>query len=96
VRLRERSLPASGSAFSACLGLQPRIGTDSVNSKRPLRAAKPLVALTPRSFTVATSISCGDWVSLDGQVHDSQRIDLNHRYVLHGARAIADGVPLEA
>ncbi|HVY27039.1 MAG TPA: GH1 family beta-glucosidase [Polyangiaceae bacterium] len=41
-------------------------------------------------------ISCRDWVSLDGEVHDPQRVDFTHRYLLEGARAIADGVPIEA
>ena len=41
-------------------------------------------------------ISCRDWISKDGQVHDAQRIDFAHRYLEQGARAIADGVPLEA
>lgn len=33
-----------------------------------------------------------DWVSLDGQVHDPQRIDFLHRYLLELHRAIQDGV----
>jgi beta-glucosidase len=41
-------------------------------------------------------ISCRDWLSRDGQVHDPQRIDFAHRYLLEGARAIASGVPIEA
>ena len=32
-----------------------------------------------------------DWVSLDGKVHDPQRIDYTHRYLLSLRRAIADG-----
>jgi len=41
-------------------------------------------------------ISNRDWVARDGKVHDPQRIDFTHRYLLEGARAIADGVPFEA
>jgi len=37
-------------------------------------------------------MSCHDWVSLDGQVHDPQRIDFTKRYLREVARAIADGV----
>lgn len=33
-----------------------------------------------------------DWVSLDGKVHDPQRIDFLRRYLLELDRAIADGV----
>lgn len=33
-----------------------------------------------------------DWVSLDGKVHDMQRIDFLHRYLRELRRAIADGV----
>lgn len=33
-----------------------------------------------------------DWVSLDGKVHDPQRIDLMHRYINEFNRAIKDGV----
>ncbi len=35
-----------------------------------------------------------DWVSLDGKVHDPQRIDCMHRYLLQYRRAAEDGVPL--
>ena len=33
-----------------------------------------------------------DWVALDGKVHDPQRIDFLHRYLLETRRAIDDGV----
>jgi beta-glucosidase len=35
-----------------------------------------------------------DWVSLDGKVHDPQRIDFLHRYLLELKRAIAEGIPV--
>lgn len=35
-----------------------------------------------------------DWVSLDGYVHDWQRIDFLHRYLLELYRAIEEGVPV--
>ena len=35
-----------------------------------------------------------DWVSLDGHVHDMQRIDFLHRYLLSLGEAIDDGVPV--
>jgi beta-glucosidase len=35
-----------------------------------------------------------DWVSLDGKVHDPQRIDFLHRYLLELRRAVADGLDL--
>lgn len=35
-----------------------------------------------------------DWISLDGHVHDMQRIDFFHRYLLSLRRAANDGVPI--
>lgn len=35
-----------------------------------------------------------DWVSLDGCVHDMQRIDYLHRYLLELHRAIQEGIPV--
>ncbi|MBR4458637.1 MAG: beta-glucosidase [Clostridia bacterium] len=35
-----------------------------------------------------------DWVSLDGHVHDMQRIDFLHRYLLSLEKAIDDGIPV--
>ena len=40
-------------------------------------------------------LSCRDWVSRDGQVHDPQRSDFIARHLLELRRAIADGVPVE-
>ena len=37
-------------------------------------------------------MSCHDVVSLDGQVHDPNRIDYMHRYLLALRRAAEDGV----
>jgi beta-glucosidase len=36
-------------------------------------------------------LSCRDWVSLDGKVHDPQRIDYTQRYLRELAKAVADG-----
>ena len=35
-----------------------------------------------------------DWIAVDGQVHDPQRIDFLTRYLREYRRAIADGVQL--
>jgi beta-glucosidase len=40
-------------------------------------------------------LSCRDWPSLDGRVHDSQRIDFLTRHVRELHRAVASGVPVE-
>ncbi len=40
-------------------------------------------------------MSCHDVVSLDGKVHDSNRIDYLHRYLLEYRRAAEDGVDLD-
>jgi beta-glucosidase len=53
------------------------------------RYGKPIVI-------TENGISCRDWVSLDGQVHDAQRIDFTHRHLLQAARALGAGVPLQA
>ena len=36
-----------------------------------------------------------DWVSLDGKVHDPQRIDMVQRYLREFRKAADDGVPVE-
>jgi beta-glucosidase len=41
-------------------------------------------------------ISSRDWRSLDGKVHDPQRIDFMERHLLELRRALADGVPIAA
>ncbi|HEY6079335.1 MAG TPA: GH1 family beta-glucosidase [Polyangiaceae bacterium] len=53
------------------------------------RYGKPIVI-------TENGISCRDWVSRDGHVHDPQRIDFTHRYLLELRRAAAAGVPLDA
>ena len=52
------------------------------------RYGKPIVI-------TENGISCRDWVSKDGAVHDAQRIDFTHRHLDEAARAIADGVPIQ-
>lgn len=37
-------------------------------------------------------LSCNDWISLDGKVHDPQRIDFLNRYLLSLGKSIASGV----
>jgi beta-glucosidase len=51
------------------------------------RYGKPIVI-------TENGLSCRDWVSLDGKVHDPQRIDYVRRYLLQIERAIDDGVPV--
>lgn len=45
-------------------------------------------------FITENGCSCRDWPSLDGQVHDPNRIDFTARYLQALARAAAEGVPL--
>lgn len=40
-------------------------------------------------------LSCNDRIFLDGQVHDADRIDFLHAYLLELAKAIEEGVPLK-
>lgn len=46
-------------------------------------------------FITENGLSCRDWPSLDGRVHDPQRIDFLTRHLRELHRAIADGVPVE-
>jgi beta-glucosidase len=40
-------------------------------------------------------MSGNDWVHLDGHVHDHDRIDFIHRYLLQMERAVQDGVVIK-
>jgi beta-glucosidase len=53
------------------------------------RYGKPIVV-------TENGLSCRDWVSTDGKVHDPQRIDFTRRYLLEVERAIDGGIPIEA
>jgi beta-glucosidase len=46
-------------------------------------------------YITENGCSTRDLISLDAQVHDPQRIDLVHRYLLELARGIGDGVPVK-
>ena len=46
-------------------------------------------------FITENGLSCRDWPSLDGRVHDPQRIDFITRHLRELFRAIQDGVPIE-
>ena len=39
-------------------------------------------------------MSSFDWVSLDGKVHDPNRIDFLHRYLRSIKDAVSDGIPV--
>jgi beta-glucosidase len=83
-------------------------GADARNHGRPITAAK--WGITPESLywgprflyerykkpivITENGLSCADVVSLDGRVHDSNRIDYLNRYLLEYKRAAKDGVPL--
>jgi beta-glucosidase len=43
-------------------------------------------------YITENGLSCLDWVAMDGQVHDPQRIDFTRRYLSELGRAIDDGV----
>lgn len=40
-------------------------------------------------------LSCHDWISVDGKVHDPNRIDFLTRYLSYVERACAEGIPVE-
>jgi beta-glucosidase len=52
------------------------------------RYAKPILI-------TENGLSCRDWPSLDGRVHDAQRIDFLTRHVRQLHRAVREGVPVE-
>jgi len=45
-------------------------------------------------YITENGIACHDVVSLDGEVHDPNRIDFHHRYLLQYSRAIQEGVDI--
>jgi len=51
------------------------------------RYKKPLVI-------TENGLSCRDWISLDGEVHDPQRIDFTARYLRQLHQAIAESIPV--
>jgi beta-glucosidase len=53
------------------------------------RYGKPIVI-------TENGLSNRDWISVDGRVHDPQRIDFTQLYLREAGRAVADGVPFEA
>ncbi len=46
-------------------------------------------------FITENGLSCRDWPSLDGRVHDAQRIDFLTRHLRELHRGIREGVPIE-
>jgi beta-glucosidase len=52
------------------------------------RYGKPIVV-------TENGLSCRDWISLDGKVHDPQRIDFLARYLRALHRAASEGIPVE-
>ena len=70
---------------------------------RSQMARDPQVSLLPKFlaerykspiFITENGVSCPDVVSLDGKVHDPDRIDFLHRYLLELRRAADDGVDI--
>src|SRR5690606_27717481 len=47
------------------------------------------------SLITENGMSTRDWPSLDGRVHDAQRVDFLTRHLRQLHRAITDGVPVE-
>lgn len=45
-------------------------------------------------YITENGLSCSDFVHLDGKVHDPDRIDFLHRYLLELSGAIAEGAPV--
>lgn len=46
-------------------------------------------------YITENGLSCRDWVSLDGRVHDAQRIDFLNRHLRELHRGVAEGVPVK-
>lgn len=45
-------------------------------------------------FVTENGLSCNDKVYMDGMVHDADRIDFLHRYLLELSKALEEGVPV--
>jgi beta-glucosidase len=45
-------------------------------------------------YILENGMACNDWVHLDGQVHDAQRIDFTSRHLSELSRAVGDGVDI--
>ncbi|RGT72202.1 beta-glucosidase [Ruminococcus sp. AF18-22] len=45
-------------------------------------------------FVTENGMAGMDWVSLDGKVHDMQRMDYLHRYLLELRKAVDEGIPV--
>ena len=45
-------------------------------------------------YITENGLSCNDKVYLDGKVHDLDRIDFLHRYLLELGKAIEEGTPI--
>ena len=45
-------------------------------------------------YITENGMSCHDWVSLDGKVHDPQRIDYIQRHLIELDKAVKNGVDL--
>lgn len=46
-------------------------------------------------YITENGLSNQDWVCMDGKVHDPQRIDFLHRYLLQLSRAVNEEIPVE-
>ena len=46
-------------------------------------------------YITENGLSNQDWIFLDGQVHDLQRIDFLHRYLYQLKRAVEEGISVE-
>lgn len=46
-------------------------------------------------YITENGLSNQDWVSMDGKVHDPQRIDFLHRYLLQLGRAVQEDIPVK-
>lgn len=46
-------------------------------------------------FVTENGLSCHDWVSVDGKVHDPNRIDFLTRYLAYVSRACEEGIPVD-
>lgn len=45
-------------------------------------------------FITENGMTGMDWISLDGHVHDMQRVDFMHRYLLYLMKAMGEGIPV--
>ena len=63
--------------------------------RRHISSRAPLTGTEKARRYGMNFVSCYDVISLDGKIHDSNRIDFLHRYLLQLKEAVEEGVDID-